>query len=111
MCTDPDGNGHARHTYRGTTLPGEAPGGPMTEAQKAERRTLIANNKAWDAAEKVRRAWIADAFLTRASPPKNAEAFLALAVVHGEHTQDYNRLYTALTNGQDETTTTRPPNG
>ena len=82
--------------------PAKAPGGPMSEAQKAERRTLIANNKAWDAAEKVRRAWITDAFLTRTSPPKNAEAFVARAVVHGEHTQDDNRLYTTLTNGQDD---------
>ncbi len=110
VCTNPTGNGHALHTYGGTRLPGETPSGPMSEAQKAERRTLIANNKAWDAAEKVRRAWITDAFLTRTSPPKNAEAFVARAVVHGEHTQDDNRLYTTLTNGQDDEAT-RPPNG
>ena len=50
--------------------------------------------------EKVRRAWLADAFLTRTSPPKNAEAFLALAVIHGEHTQEHNTLYTKLSHGE-----------
>jgi ParB family chromosome partitioning protein len=102
VCTDPAGNGHAVHSYAGTTMPGESPTGPMSEEQKAQRRTLIANNKAWDAAEKVRRAWIADALLTRTSAPKDAEAFLARAVVHGEHTQDGNRLYTTLTTGRDD---------
>ncbi len=34
-------------------------------------------------------------------PPKGAETFLALAVAHGEHTEEYHRLYTALTGGSD----------
>ena len=45
--------------------------GPMTEEQKVERRTVIAGNKAWDAAETVRRDWLAT-FLTRKTLPKDA---------------------------------------
>ena len=33
--------------------------GSMTDEQKAERKELIANNKEWDAAETVRREWLA----------------------------------------------------
>lgn len=49
---------------------------PWTEEQKAERRTLIANNKAWASAEVVRREWLAR-FLSRKTAPKNALAFVA----------------------------------
>src|SRR3546814_3964790 len=37
---------------------GASAAGPMTDEQKAERRTLIANNKAWDSAQVVRREWL-----------------------------------------------------
>jgi len=56
ICTDPKANGHALCTWQGTALPGQQTGGGMTEEQKAERRTLVANNKFWDSAEKVRRS-------------------------------------------------------
>jgi ParB family chromosome partitioning protein len=45
-------------------------GGKMTEEQKAARRTVIANGKAWDSATTVRRAWLT-AF-ARKTPPKDA---------------------------------------
>lgn len=45
-------------------------GGKMTEEQKAERRTVIANGKAWDSATKVRRAWLET--FARKTPPKDA---------------------------------------
>lgn len=54
-------------------------GGPMTDEQKAERRALIANNKAWASAETVRREWLA-AFLARKTLPKDAAAFVATAL-------------------------------
>ncbi|QNE36843.1 hypothetical protein [Leifsonia shinshuensis] len=41
------------HTYGGT----QPKSGPMTDEERAERRTLIANNKAWASAEIVRREW------------------------------------------------------
>jgi len=101
VCTDPTGNGHHLYSYNGgVSLTGQPPSGPMSEEQKAERRTVVANNRNWDSAEKVRRSWIADAFLTRTTPPKNAETFVALAVIHGERSEDYNSLYTTLTKAQ-----------
>jgi len=53
-----------------------------TDEQKAERKELIANNKAWDSAEKVRRAWLTT-FLSRRTLPKDAATFATLAVVTG----------------------------
>ena len=45
VCTDPKGNGHVdRYAYSGGGAERQA--GPMNEDQKAERRTIIANNKA-----------------------------------------------------------------
>lgn len=64
-----------KSTY-GTT--GNAARGPMTEEQKEERRTLIANNKAADSAQVVRREWVT-ALLARKSAPKGWQRFLALA--------------------------------
>ncbi len=89
VCTNPKANGHGLYSWSGETrLPGQQPGGGMTDEQKAERKILIERNKAWDSSTVVRRAWLAESFLTRTSPPKGAETFLALAVAHGEHTEE-----------------------
>ncbi|MGE3449634.1 MAG: ParB/RepB/Spo0J family partition protein [Microbacteriaceae bacterium] len=53
--------------------------GAMTDEQKAERKELIANNKAWDSAEVVRREWLA-AFLSRKTLPKDAAAFVTVGL-------------------------------
>jgi ParB family chromosome partitioning protein len=50
--------------------------GPMSDEQKAERKTLIANNKAWDSAQVVRREWLI-ALLGRKTLPKDAGALVA----------------------------------
>lgn len=55
---------------------GGSASGPMTDEQKAERRELIANNKAWASAETVRREWLTT-FLARKTLPKDAAAFVA----------------------------------
>ncbi len=55
-----------------------------------------------ESAETVRRSWIAGAFLTRTTPPKGAETFLAVAVAHGEHTEDYHRLFCSLTGASED---------
>lgn len=78
-------NGEAEVTYfvrdpkaaglRKVTSSGNA-SGPMTDEQKAERRTLIANNKAWASAEVVRREWLTT-FLSRKTLPKDAAAMIA----------------------------------
>jgi ParB family chromosome partitioning protein len=61
------------HGFRAPAAAVEQPaaGGPMTDEQKAERRTLIANNKAWASAEVVRREWLA-ALVNRKQLPKGA---------------------------------------
>ncbi|WP_104129579.1 ParB/RepB/Spo0J family partition protein [Cryobacterium sp. N21] len=56
-----------------------AASGPMTDEQKAERKTLIANNKAWASAEVVRRDWLAE-FLSRKTLPKDAATVIALGL-------------------------------
>jgi ParB family chromosome partitioning protein len=49
------------------------------EERKAARRALVANNKAWDAADVVRREWVAG-LLQRKTAPKDAARFLAVAL-------------------------------
>jgi ParB family chromosome partitioning protein len=58
---------------------GAGASGPMTEEEKAERKTLIANNKAWASAEVVRREWLAE-FLSRKTMPKDAQQWVAVAL-------------------------------
>jgi len=59
--------------------------GRMTDEQKAERRTLIANNKAWGSAEVVRRDWLRT-FLSRKALPKDAPAFVVQCLVNDANT-------------------------
>lgn len=72
--TEPKGWGFKKITSTGSLV------GPMNEKEKAERRTLIANNKAWASAEVVRREWLTG-FLARKTLPKDATAFIARALV------------------------------
>lgn len=67
--------------------------GPMTDEQKAERKTLIANNKEWDAAETVRREWLAS-LISRKTLPKNAAQVIAAALTEGRYA-----VSTALSHG------------
>ncbi|SDZ48473.1 ParB/RepB/Spo0J family partition protein [Herbiconiux ginsengi] len=74
---DPKGAGFRKSSGHGATT------GPMTDEQKAERKTLIANNKAWASAAVVRREWLAS-FLSRKTLPKDAAQFIAQGLtVHG----------------------------
>jgi ParB family transcriptional regulator, chromosome partitioning protein len=54
------------------------------EAASVQRRRVIAGNKAWDAAVNVRRAWLRESFQCK-TPPAGAVAFIAHAVVTGDH--------------------------
>ncbi|WP_091478796.1 hypothetical protein [Microbacterium azadirachtae] len=68
----------------------------MTDEQKAERRILIANNKAWASAETVRREWLIT-LLTRKTLPKDAAVVIARGLtVHRQAvssaTRDGNEL-------------------
>ncbi|HEY0397689.1 MAG TPA: hypothetical protein VGF00_04850, partial [Acidimicrobiia bacterium] len=80
VCVHPRIHGH---TDLASRTPSTA-GGAMSDEQKAERRTVVANNEAWRSAEKVRRAWLTD-FLTRRTPPKGTAAYLATALIHDPH--------------------------
>ncbi len=74
VCTDPEKFGHVVWDARS----------PMTDEQKQERKTLIANNKAWGSAEVVRREWLA-ALLSRKSLPTGHAAFTATALTLFAH--------------------------
>lgn len=76
VCTDWQANEH-RDPHVGTR-----PVGPMSDAQKAERRTVIDNNKAWKSAEVVRREFVAT-LLARKTAPKGAAVYVATELGHG----------------------------
>ncbi len=99
VCTDPLGNGHRSRTG-GLLREASEPTGPRAgeSAQEAEdreaaekaaksaaRRRVIAGNKAWDSATTVRRRWLAE-LLTRRTPPKAANTWVAGAFVADRYT-------------------------
>lgn len=53
--------------------------GPMTDEQKAERRHIIACNRAWLAGEPVRREWV-KSFLSRKTLPRDGGTVIAVAL-------------------------------
>jgi ParB family chromosome partitioning protein len=84
VCTDFSGHGHAeRYTPPGVTTTGKVTG-PMTDEQKAARAEVIANNKAWDSATTVRRAWLTT-FLARKTAPPEAARWIAATLAQGSH--------------------------
>jgi hypothetical protein len=72
-CVDPTANGHQGRYAGAVTIP-TVVGGKMTEEAKAARREVIEGNKAWRAAEPVRRQWVED-LLARKTPPKGTLRF------------------------------------
>jgi ParB family chromosome partitioning protein len=84
LCTDPGTHGHAPRWDSALSSGTSRQPGPMSEAEKAQRRRVIANNKAWDSATTVRRDWLRH-FLGRKSAPKDAAQFIALTLGTGSH--------------------------
>lgn len=82
VCTDWKANGHT-DPYARDGGPAKKKAEDMTDAEreqaKAERRDVIESNKAWDAAEVVRREWV-KMFLTRKSAPKGSAALIATGI-------------------------------
>jgi ParB family chromosome partitioning protein len=83
-CTDYPANGHHLPAWEARLTP--APKDDATqeaerEAQRAERRRVIANNKAWRSAEVVRREWLTT-FAARKSAPKGTTALLGYVITH-----------------------------
>ncbi|RKS80646.1 ParB family chromosome partitioning protein [Motilibacter peucedani] len=95
VCTDPSRYGHTAR-YGGSSEAAPLKAAEMSEEQREEareaRRTVIANNKAWDSATTVRQEWLTG-WLTRKSAPKGSGLFLAAAVASGSHalTQAFER--------------------
>jgi ParB family chromosome partitioning protein len=82
FCVDPAAHGH-KSRWGGSTSTASAPtvvNGKMTEEAKAARREVIDNNKAWRAAEPVRREYIRN-LLARKTPPKGALRFVTAEIV------------------------------
>ena len=84
LCLDPIGNGHVTLDEGDGEVPGQQGAGQSpighdsggcTEEQKAERRLVVANNKAWDAAEEVRLAFVTE-LLHRRTTPKGTLRFV-----------------------------------
>lgn len=86
VCLDPVQYGHlapadeSSHTQRVADIDEDA----RKEAATAERRRVLANNKAWRAAETVRRGWLKN-FVGRKSSPKGALRFIFTEVAEGDH--------------------------
>jgi ParB family chromosome partitioning protein len=70
--------------YTGHTAPSSAKG-PMTEEQKAERKTLIENNKLMQSATTVRRDFV-KTLLARKQAPKGWQYFTVHAITHHPET-------------------------
>lgn len=71
-----------RNTYYSSS---SANRGPMTEEQKAERKTLIENNKLMQSATVVRREWVRN-LLAKKQAPKGWQYFTVHAITHHSET-------------------------
>jgi len=74
-----------RYSYQSSS----ANKGPMTEEQKAERKTLIANNKAMESATTVRREFV-KTLLAKKQAPKGWQYFTVHAITHHPETTGYD---------------------
>jgi ParB family transcriptional regulator, chromosome partitioning protein len=83
ICLDPVGQGHIdQATPRtATTSPAtDAPASGMTDEQKAERRKVMTNNKAWETAAPVRREYVTE-LVARRSVPKGTLRYVTEAIM------------------------------
>ncbi|MCY1676863.1 ParB/RepB/Spo0J family partition protein [Pseudarthrobacter sp. SL88] len=71
-----------RNTYYSSS---SANKGPMTDEQKAERKTLIENNKLMQSATVVRREWVKN-LLAKKQAPKGWQYFTVHAITHHAET-------------------------
>lgn len=98
-CLDPAGNGHADR-YEGAAAQGPGSQGSGSqgsgssyaglseeekETRRAEKRRVVENNKAWDAAVTVRREWLRTVLLARKTAPKDAGRYIATVPAQGGH--------------------------
>ncbi|WP_172582880.1 ParB/RepB/Spo0J family partition protein [Subtercola boreus] len=83
LCTKPELHQSIYRSYRTQVSAPveltEEEADAQAETKRAERRTLIGNNRAWDTSVTVRKEWIV-AFLTRKKLPTDAAAFVAVTL-------------------------------
>ena len=87
VCVDPAANGHELPEDMKRDQPKKkvADMDPAeAEATRAEKRRVIENNKAWQSAVTVRRAWIRE-LIARKTVPAGAEVFIAREMLNGSH--------------------------
>lgn len=91
-CTNPAEYGHASRygNPRASATAGTGEADPAAadaakEAARQERRTTLANNKAWREAEPIRRDWLR-ALATRKTAPKGAAALITAALSTDSYT-------------------------
>ena len=91
ICVDPAAAGlrprWGGHSPTTTAAPNEGDAQAQADAKALERRTVLANNKAWRSAQVVRREWLTG-FITRKAVPSGAEALICEAVLTGAHSLD-----------------------
>lgn len=86
VCTDPVANGHKDRYKHGGSSSGSSRSAAAEENPEAkekaskERKLVLANNKAWRAADPVRKAWLEELYL-RAEPPKGALRYAVTAML------------------------------
>ena len=88
VCTDWRKHGHKdRYAAAGTASSGSTDDGvgEPDEKASAERKRVIAGNKAWRAATKVRRAWLADFSQHKDAGDLDVERFIATTISRGDH--------------------------
>jgi ParB family chromosome partitioning protein len=90
VCLDPVQYGHIEAAQESSRRASNshAQSAPFStqadEEAKAERRRVLDNNKAWRAAETVRREWLKN-FVARKTAPKGAVRYIFSEVAEGDH--------------------------
>jgi ParB family transcriptional regulator, chromosome partitioning protein len=84
VCADWRKQGHRHRDGEPITGIDAAASGRMSEEQKIQRKAVIANNRAWDAAKPVRRKWLTE-FLSRRSAPKDAPRWVTAMLANCSH--------------------------
>jgi ParB family transcriptional regulator, chromosome partitioning protein len=83
VCTDPTKHGHRSSLSN-------APKGPLTDDEKAERRQARINTQLWEQATQVRQDWIAGVLLTRPTLPPEAITFVTTVLARLVDTHPYD---------------------
>ncbi len=80
IVTDPTAAGLVKSWEYGSGASDTQQSAEQSEANRVERRRVIAGNKAWRSAESVRRQWLAS-FIARKTAPTGSEALICEAVL------------------------------